>query len=964
MATAFLCLQLLLHSKADIVWQELMDSTDGQYTGWTLKLKNESVISPGTGRDCPNGAYCWELQGDSTISYSIPTLNYTNLRLDVSVNGKGLEESSPGNPPRGGYDVCKASFTVNGGPSNGLHTWYAHQGLPDSRTIQLPFGASHSYLVGISLRMHPGNTDKGDTVRDYCYFSDIILEGDPIRSVYNDGSIQSDSWTMPLFPKLPRADHGSASGYHDHSVYLIGGRLHPYQLVEFIPETTRFIDHGEYFLNDTVYGIAQFWTQVNDLIYLVTFEGNLGYFNMTDSRYNNKPIPTNVIGNGSCIAASQEHLFIIGGSATNFSILEFATNLWLENPPSRLTVPVLRYSACVVYYNYLWTFGGSYEIGWFSYTSSVVERISVINVMQNQWSYSHPMYKNVSISHSQAVASQGNIYLIGSSGQFEVVQFEYPQIVDAVTGEVTLLFNQTWIYGVKDAAIINVNGIVYLFGGALDDAFINIVTAKWMFFQPNNTAADASINITTKGPTYTPITGNPSSFPSAVPSFYPSSNTQNTTPPTTGNPTFQSPTSQPTSSTGEPSSTPTGGPSSTPTDRPSSTPTTGEPSATPTSGPSSTPTTGKPSSTPTFYPTFSPTRLPISSTGRSDTITTEYTISITFLDCGKEDAVNACDINKTTMANEIDAILVAYIDCDTDILSTDIINNEVVIILSITMDEHNSLIGERISNRIENELEAAYGDDIDVIVKRPDDANDTEQTKENDFLGVNVIVLVVIGIAILILIAAILYCFFIGRSRHKHAQDTQSMVQKELEQDTTVANNNIVEQMDETMEQMDEQEDSIDDLYVSHNTSGGANQDTQSMVQKELEQDTTVANNNIVEQMDETMEQMDEQEDSIDDLYVSHNTSGGANQDTQSMVQKELEQDTTVANKGSETSDQVRSMINGLRKAPTDLLVTKRDLETSGVNDKVLDEIEGKEERYTHEGGTDTDEKKKEKTTT
>eukprot|EP01083_Nonionella_stella_P188548 695217_1 len=171
------------------------------------------------------------------------------------------------------------------------------------------------------------------------------------------------------------------------------------------------------------------------------------------------------------------------------------------------------------------------------------------------------------------------------------------------------------------------------------------------------------------------------------------------------------------------------------------------------------------------------------------------------------------------------------------------------------MDEHNSLIGERISNRIENELEAAYGDDIDVIVKRPDDANDTEQTKENDFLGVNVIVLVVIGIAILILIVAILYCFLVGRSRHKHAQDTQS------------------------------------------------------------------------------------------------------------MVQKELEQDTTVANKGSESSDQVRSMINGLRKAPTDLLVTKRDLETSGVNDKVLDEIEGKEERYTHEGGTDTDEKKKEKTT-
>eukprot|EP01083_Nonionella_stella_P191911 709914_1 len=95
------------------------------------------------------------------------------------------------------------------------------------------------------------------------------------------------------------------------------------------------------------------------------------------------------------------------------------------------------------------------------------------------------------------------------------------------------------------------------------------------------------------------------------------------------------------------------------------------------------------------------------------------------------------------------------------------------------------------------------------------------------------------------------------------------------------------------------------------------------------------------------------------------------------MIQKEVQQavvidedermdneETTTRRTGdgsNQGSDQVRSMINSLKKVPLDSLVTKRDLETSGANDKVLDEIEGKGEkkgemRYTHEGGNDIDE--------
>eukprot|EP01083_Nonionella_stella_P060367 157664_1 len=99
--------------------------------------------------------------------------------------------------------------------------------------------------------------------------------------------------------------------------------------------------------------------------------------------------------------------------------------------------------------------------------------------------------------------------------------------------------------------------------------------------------------------------------------------------------------------------------------------------------------TRNPTSSPTSpYPTtfLTPTSLP--SVHRYPTVSTitvpysNYTISILF-DCEPEDVVHACDINKTTITRQITAILVAYIDYNTAILSTDTINNEVVIILSI-----------------------------------------------------------------------------------------------------------------------------------------------------------------------------------------------------------------------------------------------------------------------------------------
>eukprot|EP01083_Nonionella_stella_P285360 971297_1 len=129
--------------------------------------------------------------------------------------------------------------------------------------------------------------------------------------------------------------------------------------------------------------------------------------------------------------------------------------------------------------------------------------------------------------------------------------------------------------------------------------------------------------------------------------------------------------------------------------QPSVSPITVEPSV---SQSTAAPTTHRPTASPITGHPSEPTE-PTASPSTKSIIGTNHTISIVFHSCV---SVHSCDINKTTITNQIDAIIVAYIDYNTQILSTEIMNNEVVIILAIGMDEYNSLLGQRISDRIES----------------------------------------------------------------------------------------------------------------------------------------------------------------------------------------------------------------------------------------------------------------------
>eukprot|EP01083_Nonionella_stella_P181542 650655_1 len=238
------------------------------------------------------------------------------------------------------------------------------------------------------------------------------------------------------------------------------------------------------------------------------------------------------------------------------------------------------------------------------------------------------------------------------------------------------------------------------------------------------------------------------------------------------------------------------------TDRPSVTPTTDQPTALPSAAPithrpTASPITHQPTE-PTLSPTTGQPTEPTASpstksiTGTNYTISigqpteptaspstksitgTNYTISIVFHSCV---SVYSCNVDKTMITSQVHAIVDGYINYDTQTLSTNITGNEVVIILAIGMDEYNSLLGERISDRIESELEDIYSGDIDVTVKETNDTNDTHDTepsKEENELS-NILILSGVIVMILILTGAIITI------RQKHARNNQNMVQKELE---------------------------------------------------------------------------------------------------------------------------------------------------------------------------------------
>eukprot|EP01083_Nonionella_stella_P040378 109622_1 len=201
-----------------------------------------------------------------------------------------------------------------------------------------------------------------------------------------------------------------------------------------------------------------------------------------------------------------------------------------------------------------------------------------------------------------------------------------------------------------------------------------------------------------------------------------------------------------------PSAHPTATPADSPTQFPTSNPT-GSPTQNPTQNPSF-----DPSSQPSFDPSLSaaPDTALLSTSEYPTEEDIQFTIAITLNSCAAEDDKSEqCKLD--IAEDEINTIIIAYLDETATIFSTVIEDNSVEVVLSIAPNEYEQLDRDVIVLGIENELEREYGKDVEVVIKKNTDNADEEHDEPESKHSWIIYVTVPVAIIILICLSCCAY---------------------------------------------------------------------------------------------------------------------------------------------------------------------------------------------------------------
>jgi len=185
--------------------------------------------------------------------------------------------------------------------------------------------------------------------------------------------------------------------------------------------------------------------------------------------------------------------------------------------------------------------------------------------------------------------------------------------------------------------------------------------------------------------------------------------------------------------------------------------------------------------TPSAYPTAIPSNIPSDAPSTMPTadptatrVTTNYTVTFELDD----DA----DIDTQIL---IAQIVESINSTSVSVLSAEVIDNSVVVILQIATDPTRTLQEDTIARDIENELEAQYGQDIEVSVQQQTAARDELEKDSNaswlSTLTADPMMLAMIGAGVVVLLLAcgvsLLCAYFFGQQRAQkrviRAQSTQ-----------------------------------------------------------------------------------------------------------------------------------------------------------------------------------------------
>eukprot|EP01084_Bolivina_argentea_P271961 462899_1 len=410
---------------------------------------------------------------------------------------------------------------------------------------------------------------------------------------------------------LPRSDYSMATAYDysKHRVWFLGGYSNSNQLISY--EHDSFIDHGISNLSTSLHSNCQFYTTVDDKLWIMDSSGSyLNVFDILDAVFIENIIPfstfpltvcsstyyvppediclTSFIDNN--IDNTYQYIIVTGGWYTVptgkcrgstprigiVRILNITSHKWNNhNAPNMLQWRSGH--SCIVHQKILYVIGGIGNINSNVWTRTYLSSIEVLNIAQLQyvatqtWNFIDSLRKP--LSGHRSVVYDNNIIIIGGYNDINGYNNEI-NVINTITHTVSSVGYLQ--YAVSEMSVVVIYPYIYAFAGS------------------DRVDGSATINMFqyTIVPTYVP-TNTPSNSPSNSPTNSPTNAPSN------------SPSNSPTNSpTNAPSNSPSNSPINSPTNAPSN-----SPSNSPTNAPSNSP-SNSPRYEPTFESTFEPTNIP------------------------------------------------------------------------------------------------------------------------------------------------------------------------------------------------------------------------------------------------------------------------------------------------------------------------------------------------------------------
>eukprot|EP01084_Bolivina_argentea_P136615 240596_1 len=346
-------------------------------------------------------------------------------------------------------------------------------------------------------------------------------------------------WESVDTDTIPRSDSNMAVGALNDKIYLVGGLIDPYGLIEINPPEAPIEMKGVV----TGAGISgqygQFYSQFNEIIYMIASDGQtLATWDLSQNILTspwNTPTATLTInvGNSACITTFENHLYIIGGNIrtgplADVQVYDLINNIWLS-----ITNKLQHgryYLSCVVHPTdrMLYALGGSVGV-------TVNERIKIDAIETESWN----IFSDLSIFrwYSRAVIYNDYILVIGGqTGDSPTSQGAVLDIVSLIDiNKDDIAPTEKMQYIGKDLSVIVFNDILYSFGGNDGSVLIN----KYQYKQMITTAPTLRPTRDTQSPTLFPSISptintitpsinptipsiSPSTNPSLIPTFQPS----------------------------------------------------------------------------------------------------------------------------------------------------------------------------------------------------------------------------------------------------------------------------------------------------------------------------------------------------------------------------------------------------------------------------------------------------------